>query len=415
MSTSFEHKRILIVSQYAGGARHGMVFRNYVLAREWIKAGHEVTIVAAGYSHTRREQPVVTGNATVERIDGIRYLWLRTPEYSPKSLVGRVMSMFLFTARMYGGHAVLREPYDIVVLSVPQPFAIYPARRIARRWQAPLIVDIRDLWPLTLTLLGGTSPKHPFIRLVGAAEAAACRAADLVTAVPRNAEAYLKSRGLRADRFLPLGNAVLAEGLDRDPLPAAHAEHLARLRADGAFILGYAGAVGIANAMHVAVEALARLERVHLVIVGEGPERDALQARATTLGVQDRLHWLPPVRRAQVPEFLARVDAAYAGALASPLYQYGASFTKLNDYMMARKPIIYAVGDPGNAVETSGCGVSCVAEDAGAVAAGIEQLMALPADALAALGERGHAWCIANQNAARQAQQVLDVLEEVSR
>lgn len=415
MSASPQRRRILIVSQYAGSARHGMVFRNYVHAREWVKAGHEVTIAAASYSHTRREQPVVAGRAAVETIDGIRYLWLRTPEYNPKSLLGRVLSMFRFTARLYGRHPVLREPYDLVVLSVPQPFAIYPVRRIARQWRAPLIVDIRDLWPLTLILLGGTSPRHPFIRLVSAAEAAACSATDLVTAVPRNAEAYLISRGLRPGRFLPLGNGVLAEELCTEPLPAPHAERLARLRADGAFLLGYAGAVGVANAMHVAVDALAALEHVHLVIVGEGPERDALQARAARLGVQDRLHWLPPVRRTQVPDFLARIDVAYAGALASPLYQYGASFTKLNDYMMARKPIVYAVGDPGNGVEASGCGISCAAEDAIAVAAGIERLMALPADALAALGERGHAWCLTHQDAARQAQQILDTLEEVAK
>ncbi|VVE20305.1 glycosyltransferase WbuB [Pandoraea eparura] len=412
MSALSQRKRILIVSHYAGGARHGMVYRNYVHAREWVKAGHEVTVVAASYSHTRREQPVVPGAHALEHIDGIRYLWLRTPTYSPKSMLGRVLSMFWFTIRMYGRHPVLRESYDVVMLSVPQPFAVYPTRAIARRSAAPLVLDIRDLWPLTLTLLGGTSSRHPFIRLVGAAERAACSAADLVTAVPRNAEAYLMSRGLRKGRFLPMGNGVMVDELGCEQLPAQHREYLSQLRASGAFLIGYAGAVGLANALHVAVEALAMLSsNVHLVIVGEGPERGALQSNAERLGIQNRLHWLIPVRRDQVPDFLEHVDVAYAGALASPLYQYGASFTKLNDYMMASKPVVYAVGDPGNGVEASGCGVSCPAEDVVAVADGIKWLMRLSADELAALGDRGHNWCAVHQDAARQAQQILDTLE----
>ncbi|MCR2730922.1 glycosyltransferase WbuB, partial [Salmonella enterica] len=76
----------------------------------------------------------------------------------------------------------------------PHPFAIYPAARLARRYGARLIYDIRDLWPLTPILLGNYSQRHPFIRLLQAAEDYACRHADLVTAVPRNAEAYLRGR-----------------------------------------------------------------------------------------------------------------------------------------------------------------------------------------------------------------------------
>ena len=59
-----------------------MEFRPYYMAREWAKNGHQVTILAASYSHLRWENPSVEGAVTVERIDGIDYVWLRTPAYS---------------------------------------------------------------------------------------------------------------------------------------------------------------------------------------------------------------------------------------------------------------------------------------------------------------------------------------------
>lgn len=407
--------KILIVSHYAGSPEYGMVYRTYMHARAWAEAGHEVTVAAASFAHTRHKQPDIRGNATTQMIDGVRYLWLRTSAYTTKSMLGRVRNMFGFAARLYGNVPELRERYDVVMLSVPSPFAIYPVRKMVRRMSARLIVDIRDLWPLTLTLLGSASEKHPFIRLVGAAQRAACHAADLVTAVPRNAEAYLMAQGLRAGRFLPVANGVMPEALTAEPLPESHAAALRALRDRGAFVVGYAGAIGVANAMHVPIEALVGVpEHIHLAIVGEGAERDALQARARQLNIDSRVLWLPLVRRAQVSTFLASVDVVYAGALASPLYAYGASFTKLNDYMLSRKPIVYAVGDAGNGVEASGCGISCPAEDVPAVRAAFARLGAMRVDVLTELGDKGYVWCREHQDASRQAAKILDKLAEVA-
>ncbi len=44
---------ILLINHYAGSLGHGMEYRAYYLAREWVRLGHQVRIVASSYSHVR--------------------------------------------------------------------------------------------------------------------------------------------------------------------------------------------------------------------------------------------------------------------------------------------------------------------------------------------------------------------------
>ncbi|HMN57678.1 MAG TPA: glycosyltransferase family 4 protein [Ottowia sp.] len=46
---------ILLINHYAGSPRHGMEFRPYYLAREWVRMGHQVQLVAGSYSHIRAQ------------------------------------------------------------------------------------------------------------------------------------------------------------------------------------------------------------------------------------------------------------------------------------------------------------------------------------------------------------------------
>ena len=53
---------ILLINHYAGSPRHGMEYRPYYLAREWVRLGHKVQIVAASWSHVRPVQPEQAGD-----------------------------------------------------------------------------------------------------------------------------------------------------------------------------------------------------------------------------------------------------------------------------------------------------------------------------------------------------------------
>lgn len=74
--------KILLINHYAGSDLMGMEFRPYYFAREWIAAGHKVTVLGASFSHLRRRQPDVRSDLGVTEEGGVRFRWIRSNRYA---------------------------------------------------------------------------------------------------------------------------------------------------------------------------------------------------------------------------------------------------------------------------------------------------------------------------------------------
>jgi glycosyltransferase involved in cell wall biosynthesis len=92
------------------------------------------------------------------------------------------------------------------------------------------------------------------------------------------------------------------------------------------------------------------------------------------------------------------MDVLYIGCQRKPLYRFGVSPTKLNDYMLAAKPIVYAINSINEAIEKSGAGIICRAEDSSDIAAAIKKLYAMSPQEREAIGKKGREWIVAYRN-----------------
>ena len=73
--------KILYVNHYAGSLSYGMEYRPFYMAREWVRAGHQVRIVAADRSHIRAVTPDLKQRPRmVSRAKDMHYF---TPEGKP--------------------------------------------------------------------------------------------------------------------------------------------------------------------------------------------------------------------------------------------------------------------------------------------------------------------------------------------
>ena len=407
---------IVLLNHYAGSPTLGMEYRPYYLAREWVRQGHRVLMLAASQSHVRARQPVVSASITDEAIDGIAYRWYATPQYQGNGL-GRVRNIASFLWRVWADtRRVVREfEPDVVIASSTYPMDFWVARRMARRAGARLVFEVHDLWPLSPIELSGMSPKHPFALLCSAAEGDAYRDADAVVSMLPKVHGYMQSRGLDLRKLHIVPNGVTPDewGGAAEPLRDDVAQAIGAAREGGRTVVGYAGSMGAPNALDTLLDAALRLrgQPLAFVLVGGGHERARLAARVAAEGLADTVRFLPPIPKAQIPSFLASVSIAYIGWQRVPIYRFGIAPNKLMDYMMAGCPVLHSVDAGNDPVAEAGCGLTVPPGDAAAVAAGLQQLAALPVEARRAMGQRGRAFVIAHHTYPVLARRFLEAVK----
>ncbi len=391
---------ILYLNHYAGAPSLGMEFRPYYLAREWVRTGHRVQMLAAGYSHVRARQPEVGAQPCDESIDGIAYRWYPAPAYQGNGL-GRVKNIWRFLSQVWrDAPRIVREfKPGVVIASSTYPMDIWVARRIARLAGATLVFEVHDLWPLSPIELSGMSPRHPFAMLCQAAEDAAYRDADVVVSMLPKVQQHMASRGLDLRKLHVVPNGItLDEWQGQAPaLREDVAQAIAQARATGRVVVGYAGSHGLPNALDHLLDAAALLkdQPMQIVMVGDGHEKPRLAQRVAEQGLHN-VTMLRPIPKAQIPSMLREIDIAYIGWQRVPIYRFGIAPNKLMDYMMAGCAVLHSVEAGNDPVAEAACGLTVAPESAQAIADGLRRLALLPAAERQAMGERGRAFVLAH-------------------
>jgi glycosyltransferase involved in cell wall biosynthesis len=406
---------ILVINHYAGSPLLGMEFRPYYLAREWIKLGHKVIIIAADFSHLRSKQPLVDLDFQSEDIDGIVYVWIKTTKYT-SSGYKRILNMFNFIFKLsihYKRISKIANP-EIVIASSTYPLDIYPAYLIARKNKAKLVFELHDLWPLSPMIIGKYSKHHPYIWLMQRAENFACRKSNCYISLLGNAKDYLIQHGLKNEKFFHIPNGFSNDEMESAEMliPEEHEELLKKIKSESKIIIGYAGGHAPSNALKSLIEASNYLTDNHnitFVLVGEGPCKNAL-IEMVKANNQKNIYFLPPVSKSQIPALLNQFDILYAGGVRSILHSFGTSFNKIIDYMLAEKPIIFAVDEPNSLVEKVGCGIRIQAENVEELFSTIKFLSELSVEERTSMGGKGRKYALKELNYTSLATEFIEAI-----
>lgn len=402
-----------------GGPGLGRYWRGYHLAQAWQAAGAEPTLIGPGYHHYF-QQPVALAGA--HKIHDVRYQFIPTKPYGDRAR-DRLKAILTFGIGLMTDKGMTAlgadAPPDVVVYSSPYPFGYVAAHRLARRYGASLVFEVRDLWPLSLTEILGLPAWHPFVLAAGACERFAYATADRVVSLLPGAEAHMAGRGLAAGKFvyipngIEMGHAASAVRSLRSPL----IERARALKEEGKFLLVHPGNMSVTTHLEPLLDAARRLQDqgrsdIAILLVGRGETEEALKAQAHRLHLAN-VAFFPQVDKAEVAALLGIADAGFAALSPSPIYRFGYSLNKLFDYMLARLPIVFACDQPDSMVERAGAGLRTPAGDPTAIATAIANLAELPAPARAAMGARGHAFVEAEHDYERLARRYMRVFADL--
>ncbi len=372
----------------------GMEFRPYYFAREWIKMGHRVDIIAANFSHLRRLNPQVDHDFQKEVIDEIHYHWIKTGTYEGNG-AKRAMTMFQFVSKLWiHAKSIIAEMEpDVVIASSTYPLDTYVGQRIRKlsKKNVKLIHEVHDMWPATLYEVGGMSKRNPFVTILQLAENSAYGKSNYVVSLLPLAKNYMVEHGLKPEKFIPIANGIVLEDWENmEDLPEEHSAVLKRLNEQNKFVVGYFGGHAISNALDVLVSCAmeSKDQSIAFVLVGDGVEKSRLQSEAKALHLNN-IYFLPPVSKKVVPSLCKNFNCSYIGAKDSPLYRFGLCMNKIFDTMMAGVPAVCAITTPTSPFKEFDCGIMVESEDVSGILAAINKIKTMSKNEYNAMGQRG--------------------------
>lgn len=409
--------KILLINHYAGSDEHGMEFRPYYLAKEWVKLGHTVTVVAATYSHLRTNNKKINKDYEEENINGINFLWFKTDNYVGNGL-SRLKNTIQFSRKLYKYSSIIADKYkpDVIIASSPHVFIAFGAKKLSKMVNRPFIFEVRDLWPLSMIKLHDISPKHPLMLVMQYAENYAYRNADGIASVLPYATEYYRAHGSQSPiEVFP--NAINLESWDTatEKVNKNISKMLIEMKENGFTIIGYTGTVGVANAIDVLIESARELknQKIKIIIVGDGDQLVHLKDVVQREDLNQIVKFIPKIAKQEIPNMLSYFDAVYLGWKKSDLYDYGVSPNKLMDYMMAKKLIIHSISTQSDLVQEYNCGLTVPAENPKVLAEAISKIAALSKEERETLGNNGYVKVLQNHTYQNMAKKYVEFIQKL--
>jgi glycosyltransferase involved in cell wall biosynthesis len=255
---------------------------------------------------------------------------------------------------------------------------------------------------------GGFKSRNPFVRILGLIEKFGYTTADLIVGTMPNLGAHVE---MVTGRTLPV--ICVPMGIDVEAMQTAAPNELDELegsRFKNKFLIGYAGSIGIANALEIFFECVKELqsyEHIHFAVLGNGEMKNMYVQKYGHLA---NVTFLTPVPKAQVNNFLTKCDLLFFSTHKSKVWDYGLSLNKLIDYMYAAKPIVASYSGHPSMINEANCGSFVPAADVSALKMEFLKYSEKKSDELADIGRRGRKWLLENRAYDRLADQYLQAL-----
>lgn len=393
---------ILYLHQYycpPGGSGND---RSRAFAREWVKAGHQVTVLTSpAYFPAELKKKVLQNSLpTLLEWEGVKVIVLPV-DYDHQMQWRDRLRAFLRFYRQGLRHASALTGVDRIYASSTPLSVGEMGRKLARRLGIPFVYETVDVWPdvpIGMGLIRNRMVKAWLHRRAARIYASA----QHIVALSEGMKAQIASHGVPQGKI-----TVVPNGTDVDQFAFAE-----RREGNQVNVL-YAGTMGLANGVTQIVEAARLLHergnaQVHFTLIGDGNAASEVKALAAKYSLPN-LSLKGMVPKEEMQSILAQ---AHIGLVCfAPFAVLEAnSANKFFDYLASGLPVVINYrGWQAEVLNAEGCGFSCDQGDVPAFAEAIETL-AQSAGMRREMGAKGRALAVAKWDRRMLARQVLGIL-----
>lgn len=408
--------KILYLSHYFPPEVGAPAARVHELAREWVRLGHEVTVLT-GFAHhplgvkSPEDRGVISRRESVDGIDLLRaYVYAAANRGSVRRMLS--YASFMLSAAVLGLLRTGRP--DVVIATSPQLLCGLAGLLLARLKRAPFVFEVRDLWPESIVAVNAMNDGSLLIRALRAVARALYTYSDRIVAV---GEGYARSiqelYGVDAGKM-----SVVHNGIDVELFQPTGKHNGVRSRYGWSdkFVLMYLGTHGMAHALK-SVLSVARTMRHDnsklFVFVGEGAEKHRLKQLAARWKLPN-VQFIDQQPKERVPGFYAACDVGIVPLRNSPRFREVLP-SKIFEYLGMERPVLLSVdGEARQLVERAGAGICVPPEDTDAMVSAVKQFYD-NRHQLRRMGRNGRRFVCRHFDRRRLARKYLTILESVRR
>jgi len=408
--------RLLLVTLYYGPDVASNAVMLTALAQELSRRGHDVSVVSSfpHYYETTFPEEYRGKLWTRGTEDGVLVHRTWVFPAPPAHKLRRVVNYVSFDMLMFLSGLTMPGRYD-VVMAVSPPLTLGLSGYVLRLLKGrSFVYNIQDVWPDNLISSGLIKP-GVVANLLRVLERLVYNRATRLTALCDEIKADLAHKKAPADKIAVIPNYADCETIQ--PLPRQN-PFRARLGLRDEFVVMYAGTLAYRYGLEILLEAAGEfLDRhdIRFVIVGHGPVKEELQARANTMGLK-HLTFVPFQPASELPNLLATADVSVV-----PCKRNTATVSvpsKIYSIMASARPMV-AMAEPGTGtrgiIERAGCGICIDPEDTGQLVNALRTLYE-DRELCARLGTQGREYVVRENSfstvADRYERLLLEVAEE---
>jgi len=387
-----------------------MATRPFEIARRLAELDYEITIFASNFGHytLRPLHPMAPRLWCSESVLGVKFVWLWTLPYKGNG-AARVANMLSFSVVAFFAALFRRQRPDIVVGVTTHPFAGLTGWLLAQVTGARFFYEVTDLWPQTLVDFGRLRERSIATRLLRRIERFLYDRAERIIMLWRDTAEYVRSIGADASKIAWIPHGV---ELDRYKDLAPY-DGVARTP----FTLVFLGGFNSANAIGTMIDAAEYLLRIgadgiRLELVGAGIEKRHWMSEVERRGLSN-VAFPEPVPKTRIVAAMTSADAFIYGLQDVPLYRYGITLNKLQDYLAAGRPIVFYGWSSYDPVREAGAGIAVRAADPVALGDAIVQLTRFSPEERMTMGQNGRQWLLTHHLIPDLARRYDDLFRQV--
>lgn len=328
-----ESDSILVVTQYFPPETGASQTRWDELSKRW---SEEVSVTVLTSAPDYPEGEIYDGYDNQwlrhEKQDGVDVFYTKTITSPSGNLLRRSLKFvwFMLISMVVG---VRHVSPSVVIATSPQPLTGISAWVIARVKRATFVFEVRDLWPESILAVSDFDNKL-VIWLLERTVTFLYQRSDHLIVVSKAFIEPIVDCGVDRSKiaFHPNGIDLAFYDVEGDGSPVLNDP-------DDEFTISYVGTIGRAHGLSIVLEAAPELDDVQFVIVGDGAEREVLEAQAADL---DNVSFTGRRPKEEIPYILRESDVALVHLKPREIFETVIP-SKLLESMAAGLPVILGV------------------------------------------------------------------------